>query len=204
MKLKSLILGAVAASSMVAVSTASPAQAASVGGSLFVDESGRSGGSGSGGVLAINSSGVDFTQVTNFFSVKDESTGSFAPFRGDRVVTILEDLPRIFQNEFDFLKVDNGSADGIIVRVTGINSFSTGGNNSYFANLSGGFVSGGDFTQIKDGSFTFAGTLDGNRFVDIAISAEAVPTPALLPGLLGMSVAALRKRKSKELESAEA
>lgn len=203
MKLKSLILGAVAAGSMVAVSTvASSAQAASVGGSLFVDQS------GSGGVLAVDSNGVDFAQTPNFFKVTDQSTGDFAPFRGSSVVTVLQDLPRTFTSAFNFLKVDDGSVDGILVRVTGLVADPGFTGNSYFANLTGGFVSGGTFTPIKDESFTFAAKISNpgfsNEFVDIAIGAQAVPTPALLPGLVGMGVAALRKRKSEELESAEA
>jgi hypothetical protein len=35
-------------------------------------------------------------------------------------------------------------------------------------------------------------------------SAAPIPTPALLPGLIGMGVAALRKRGQEEGESAEA
>lgn len=42
------------------------------------------------------------------------------------------------------------------------------------------------------------------NFDKVSLSATAVPTPALLPGLVGMGVAALRKRKNDRAEAAEA
>ncbi|XGB42701.1 MAG: PTPA-CTERM sorting domain-containing protein [Nodosilinea sp. LVE1205-7] len=44
--------------------------------------------------------------------------------------------------------------------------------------------------------------LDTPRFSDFGVSSnpEAVPTPALLPGLIGMGVAALRKKRQENQE----
>ena len=66
-------------------------------------------------------------------------------------------------------------------------------------NLSGSFQ--GVFTNINnvavaDGTFSLT---SGNPNL-ISIAATPVPTPALLPGLVGLGIAALRKRKSEEIE----
>lgn len=60
-------------------------------------------------------------------------------------------------------------------------------------------VGSGIFTTQLD---TSTSNPDGTSF-SFDVSAAPVPTPALLPGLIGVGVAALRKRKSEELESAD-
>ena len=40
------------------------------------------------------------------------------------------------------------------------------------------------------------------RSVQLAVETQAIPTPALLPGLIGLGVAALRKRKAEAVEQA--
>lgn len=79
------------------------------------------------------------------------------------------------------------------------NPFAGGILTGFFTNGLGKTVAKGSFAgQFNDiqatGTNTFSGTLVANE----------VPTPALLPGLVGMGVAALRKRKSEELETEEA
>lgn len=57
------------------------------------------------------------------------------------------------------------------------------------------------------GAFSAQGGLSfspGTSFSANITAGQEVPTPALLPGLLGVGIAALRKRKSEELESADA
>lgn len=63
------------------------------------------------------------------------------------------------------------------------------------------------------GGFTAQGRLafkpgvsspSGSTFSADITAGEEIPTPALLPGLVGMGVAALRKRKSEEEETVEA
>ncbi len=74
------------------------------------------------------------------------------------------------------------------------------------------FLSQGDTTIIvntrnpsNDDNIFFAGVnITAIAGVDQPPPAEAIPTPALLPGLIGMGVAALRKRGQEEGESAEA
>lgn len=82
--------------------------------------------------------------------------------------------------------------------------FGTGVNTAFEADIEGIFTpSNLDGT----GSFTSQGRLrfnSGSSFSADITAGEQVPTPALLPGLVGMGVAALRKRKSEELETEEA
>ncbi len=74
-----------------------------------------------------------------------------------------------------------------------------------------GFVFNGEFSRNGQiiagfGELSTQINLKGNgtdKPSSFSLTGEAVPTPALLPGLVGMGVAALRKRKSAE-ESAEA
>ena len=65
------------------------------------------------------------------------------------------------------------------------------------------------FYNFSDGrSYTGFGTLDitkaaqGNVSFEMSQDVEAIPTPALLPGLIGMGVATLRRRKGDGKEAA--
>lgn len=87
----------------------------------------------------------------------------------------------------------------------------TSGNNC--AGGSGGGLFGGDSDTLTfDVAGNFGSTLTLADFAtkwqgepdSYQISGTPVPTPALLPGLIGMGVAALRKRKGEAEESAEA
>jgi hypothetical protein len=82
----------------------------------------------------------------------------------------------------------------------------------------GGTITSALFTITRSGltASSFAGQTIGVRYQATGangngssklagtVSATPVPTPALLPGLIGMGVAALRKRKGEAEESAEA
>lgn len=81
----------------------------------------------------------------------------------------------------------------------------------------GGTITSALFTITRSGltASSFAGQTIGVRYqatggsagsskLSGTTSATAVPTPALLPGLIGMGVAAMRKRKGEAEESAEA
>jgi hypothetical protein len=194
MKLRALTYGTLAASTVVfAATVVSPAEAASVTGTLnFAKDS---------GVNSITNTKVDFVNRNNFFSVGNSSTGTFAGLRGEGV-TILRDLTLPFTGAFDFLRVDNGT-DDIVFNITGLGSTSltsTPDFSTFSANVFGNFVFGGDTTAAKPGSFIVALDSSDARFTNISIksSADAVPTPALLPALVGMGIAAVRKRKSAE------
>jgi hypothetical protein len=56
--------------------------------------------------------------------------------------------------------------------------------------------SGGSVRRFGGGLGTYQATISGPG--DINAPTQAVPTPALLPGLIGMSVAAMRKRKAEQ------
>jgi hypothetical protein len=199
MKLKSLTFGTLAASTVIFASTVvAPAQAATVTGTLRVTES--------AGVNSITTNAVDFDNTPNFFAVRGNSTGTFAGLGGNGV-TILQDLTAPLTSAFDFLQVENG-VDDIFFNITGLAPFGPQASGDLFRyNVFGNFRLGTTNTPVKPSSFVLAldPSLDGSGFTNISISAAAapVPTPALLPGLVGMGVAALRKRKSDGLESAE-
>jgi hypothetical protein len=200
MNLKTLTFGTLAASTVIFASTVvSPAQAATVTGTLNIDQT--------TGVNSVTSSGIDFNNTPNFFSVSSSSTDTFAGFSGSGVT--ISDLPFSFSSPFDFIKV----AAGPTFRITGLSdsvftSTPSGNVNSFFATVRGNFVFGGDSTPVTDDSFLVSTRFTNGSFTDISIEAAPVPTPALLPGLVGMGIAALRKRKSDglgaDLESAEA
>jgi hypothetical protein len=67
------------------------------------------------------------------------------------------------------------------------------------ADLRGVFVSGSDSIAAV-GRFT--SQLSGANPSSYSLSIEAVPTPALLPGLIGMGIAALRRKKEEAEENA--
>ncbi|HEY9698661.1 MAG TPA: PTPA-CTERM sorting domain-containing protein [Trichocoleus sp.] len=56
------------------------------------------------------------------------------------------------------------------------------------------------FGGFSAGETMRGGTLISSNF-SLDLTATAVPTPALLPGLLGMGVAALRRRKNEETQA---
>jgi hypothetical protein len=194
MKLKSLTFGTLAASTVIFASTVvAPAQAATVTGTLNFTKT--------GGVNSITASKVDFVNTNDFFKV-DQTSGSFVENQG---VTILRDLNLSSFSAGDFLKVENG-VDDIFFNITGFAPISPTVPGFFHANVFGNFRLGSTNTATKPSSFVLGLTANGSKFTTVSIA--AVPTPALLPGLVGMGIAALRKRKSDgleaDLESAEA
>ena len=95
-----------------------------------------------------------------------------------------------------------------------IEAFNSGGTSL------GSFIRAGDSTGAADGSAIFIGVLSDQADIakitfslsgasdfainklSLNITATAIPTPALLPGLIGLGVAALRKRKAEAAEQA--
>lgn len=209
MRLKALTFGTLAASTVIFASMViSPAEAATVTGTLEFSKFGS--------VNSITGSGVDLVKTPNFFSVADSSNGTFEGLRG-KGITILNDItfptsPSF--SPFDFLKVDNGGT-GITFSVTGFGPNFLQGPNYVAGTLLGNFRLDGDITLAKSDSFGFAFlSPTGSSVAGFSIGSTGmrvvptpptpVPTPALLPGLVGMGIAALRKRKSAELETADA
>jgi hypothetical protein len=200
MNLKTLTFGTLAASTVIFASTVvAPAQAATVTGTLNFAKDGN--------VANITSSQIDFNNTADFFSVGNTSTGTFAGLQGNGI-TILNDLTLPFSSAFDFLQVNGGPT----FRITGLSNSSfqnpSGSNFSLFsANVLGNFIDAGDITPGQSNSFIVTAQSDFGKFTNVSINSSVpapVPTPALLPGLVGMGIAALRKRKSEELESVDA
>jgi hypothetical protein len=81
----------------------------------------------------------------------------------------------------------------------------TGGNFTSTFNSATKYTVGSSFfgNLVSSNSIAAVGSiavtrLNDSNFAFVPVSAEAVPTPALLPALLGMGAAALRKRKDEE------
>ncbi len=128
----------------------------------------------------------------------------------------------------------SGQGAGITVSELNFNTCAAGGGNNLngggspcpfdvgFAvgrpGTAGGTITSALFTITRSGltASSFAGQTIGIRYqatgangngsskLSGTTSATAVPTPALLPGLIGMGVAAMRKRKGEAEETAEA
>lgn len=90
-----------------------------------------------------------------------------------------------------------------------INGISTSLTNSDFRSftpftISSGFTNGVNVLDfvVQDVGFSSGFRVDGVAGTADSVS-QAIPTPALLPGLLGMGAAMLRKRKKKAVEEPE-
>lgn len=208
MNFKSLSLSAMLAGTATAIVVVAPAQAASISGETLgfvgdaelVDSDVAIGGlsqlnffefgsSGSGieAIIGRTSSGV-FGAAGSGFSVGDlalKKTGTDTwELSGGAVGNWLSGLDNGLNFELNTFNLKK------------INSFFAADIEGIFrpANLDG------------TGGFTSQGELefDGTTFSANITAGEEIPTPALLPGLVGMGVAALRRRKSEEGETAEA
>lgn len=60
------------------------------------------------------------------------------------------------------------------------------------------------FTSFLGSNFDFSVLNAGDDYFIQSLTVEAIPTPALLPGLVGFGIAALRKRKAEATAEAEA
>ena len=101
----------------------------------------------------------------------------------------------------DFFSVDNGiSITGDYDLVVG-SSDSTIDLRAALGGASGGFGLLSD-TRFKTIAFNYTGS--GNAGFSVDNLAVDVPTPALLPGIIGMGIAAMRKKDEVEVETEEA
>lgn len=205
MNLKLFALGIFASTGVVLGSmiVAAPAQAATIidgdtlafGGlakfnttSGYLDFSGGISGSTFGpgdGVAAVlpGSTGSAFGPIFSAVTVKDLSLTKLSPTSWALGLA----LP-------DFLTI---TASGVKFRLDTFVLNNTRGDwlAQYTGQFDGGIDGMGEFDPLTDNLFTGAGSF-------YSADATAVPTPALLPGLVGMGVAALRKRSQQE-EGAE-
>ena len=193
-KTATLAVGAVVASTAV-----SPAQAAGIRGTLNFTEV--------GGPLvnSVSATNVDFNNSFGISKVDGSSSGSFASLVGKKI-TILNDINVAnFPGNLDFLSVDSGPLF-VLTDLLDAEFRQRDGRGTFEANVRGFFTDGTSSMPVSSRSFFIAVNTvgGGNNRDNIDFSIETVPTPALLPGLIGMGVAALRKRKSEELAAEEA
>jgi uncharacterized protein YjbI with pentapeptide repeats len=169
-----------------------------------------------GGVKRVGNT-LDFFSSTSFFSgntfgQRTNVSASTGSFENSNFFSLIPPLPRIQ----DLALIAGGP--GLFTISGPINNFITGVNlgSAPFSNvdfnltsfiwnsstgdadLTGVFVSGSDSIQAV-GRFT-SQLSAANNLSSYSLSITAVPTPALLPGLIGMGVAALRRKKDETAE----
>jgi hypothetical protein len=137
-------------------------------------------------------------------AVVADSTGGFFPFVGQQAVLqdfkldlVGADKWEFNDSPFEFINIGGGAITFILDKFT-LEKKSGG---DWFASLSGVFQDGtfgnGGFDPLNDSNFPSIGS-------SYTFDIEAVPTPAMIPGLVGMGLAALRKRKDESSTEAEA
>ncbi len=213
MNLKSIGLSAMLAGTATAMAVVAPAQAATISGETL----------GLGGKVRLETPGVAVggTSRLNFSDFSDATLGTIGiPFGAGNVFGGVG--TPITVKDFDLEKTSattwaltSGSVTNWLTGMDNSVKFTLdtfdlgevtapGGGTDFVADITGVFRpsnldgTGGFSAQ---GNFEFT---DGSTFSADITAGEEIPTPALLPGLIGMGVAALRKRGSAEEETVEA
>lgn len=209
MTLKSFALGSFATTAIVASSliASAPAEAVTLAPGAFTTQ-------GTSSVTEFSGAGdTDFTLNFNNFSLTN-TAGVLSGTTGNPVIESLN----ISGSGGAFTGAgESNFVTGLFLNGTALfvdlDPFSLSGNFTSSTNYSlNGILSGQ--LRSSDGSVepaditlgAFNVVFDSNNQINAAqvgVSTE-IPTPALLPGLIGMGVAALRKRKSEALDSSEA
>ncbi len=221
MNFKSIGLSAMVAGTAAAIVVVAPAQAASISGETL----------GLGGTARLENptAAIGGTSLLNFSSFSDALLGEigiprgFENVFGDRDTDIVVKDLALENTGLNTWKL--ASSSPIVDWLTGMNnnvSFDLSVFNlervinpitnttAFEADIAGIFrpsrLDGtGGFTAQGGLSFKPGVTSPtGSTFSADITAGEEIPTPALLPGLVGMGVAALRKRKSGEEETVEA
>lgn len=206
--LKAVALAAVVAAS--AISAASSAQAATIRPGDTIDISNQPG----FGVLVLGTeltgsspvvTGLDFADGPGVGQIKvTGGTGGFVPYVGN-VGTIknLAFVGGVSGFVDNFLSIDPDLFFDLLSATITVGAINSAGFRPVDVEMFGEFTN-------SEGSILSQGLLTAQLRLanpdqrrSYSISAEAVPTPALLPGLMAMGVAALRKRKGEEEETLE-
>jgi len=198
MKSKTMFFGAATAIALSAATiSASPAQALSITPGSALDLSGKV------KALPSNTAPAQFN-FSSFFGagttlISDTSTGSFAgPDRSGSIQNL--SLTALGGSFFH-----SGPVTNFITNIGGGISFDLKefiyDNSKSSATFEGVFRSGTDSIFAKGGLFTTQ--LTQKNPTTYSASIAAIPTPALLPGLIGLGMGVLRKRK-KEMAAADA
>ena len=203
MNFKSIGLKAALAATVVAGSAfaVAPAQAATVGKVTF------------GGLGELTSvKGNEFTDIAKIKFTDgvlniNSGTGSFAGFVGGTATFFQKNFTTSLTNTTSFVTFSKVGFSDLTFDLTkfvkpSYVEFGTGNDNfgQFTSRVSGKFNPGGK--AIDDVISAFATIKQNNttNFTDITLSTTPIPTPALIPGLIGLGFAALRKRKSEESE----
>lgn len=198
---------AVTATVAGAIFAASPADAITLTGENTLSLSGRARFNTGTGRLNFREPGaINNGYGTNIgiATVAAGSTGSFESFIGDSA--ILKDFTLAVDG------VNKWKFTGLLSNFIDVNAgaiqvdlfefaLERRAGNDWIATVSGtlnGLDADGIFDPTEDGLFT------QNPGSSYTFDIEAVPTPAMIPGLIGMGLAALRKRKDESSTEAEA
>lgn len=165
-----------------------PAQAASLTGTLDVTIFGA--------INNISGTSVDFDNTAKSFAVGANNTGDFASYSGGTIT--LSDLP-----------LAGGATPFLTLQKTGLTTISFNlfsfnltdfevGEEFVVNNIVGAFTPGNTPslpTQSQLGAFKFDPLINTT-----SIAITAIPTPALLPGIIGLGLSVLRQRRSASQE----
>jgi len=204
-----------AAAAIVGMTVASaPAQAASLSPNqtlnLFGDSRLEIGGGGTSAVLNFSDSTLPLPALYNTPTGQALVAGSSDPVFGIGSIAILRDLTLTGSGTTfslgaavnSFITLTNGIKFNLqSFTLTGTNA-TPGVLSNWTADYVGEFVA--DNTLGGTGLFTSQGRVVSENGSSFSSSVTAVPTPALLPGLIGMGVAAWRKRKGEAAEQVKA
>lgn len=148
------------------------------------------------------SSALDITDIR----ISNSSTGSFASLVGTLATISNLNISDLANNPIksSWIHLYNGpttSDDDILfnlLAVTRATSESENGLTSALATFKGQFVTRGGKSLANGTAVAFLDDNAGPWSMSItATEATPVPTPALIPGLIGMGIAAVRKRQAK-------
>jgi hypothetical protein len=145
-----------------------------------------------------------FTTPTGEGTVAAGSTGEFAAFVGKSVVLKDFSLASVGANKWSFAgslsEFINVDSDAIKFDLFTFD-LERGAGGDWIASLTGQFQGGlsgiGEFDPVNNRNFVRG---SGTPYT---LDITAVPTPAMIPGLIGMGLAALRKRKDESSAEAE-
>ncbi len=198
-----VLAGAVATGALVAA----PAQAASLAPGSFriISDSNITGLSSGGGTTSFNLDFISPTIDPDPIALQGVFTGLTAGVGGPTVQSLAFSGPtagNTFSNVGlpSFIRNIFLGADEVFVDLDPFSVINTTGGalTSNLYNLTGGFTG-----RVRDslGNVLGIGNLSSlkigsNNQTEIDVATVAIPTPALLPGLIGMGVATLRRRKS--------
>lgn len=146
-----------------------------------------------------------FETPTGVGTVAAGSTGEFAAFVGKSVVLKDFSLASVGANKWSFTgnlsEFINVDSDAIKFDLFSFD-LERGAGGDWIASLTGQFQGGlsgiGEFDPVNNRRFVRGA---GSPYT---LDITAVPTPAMIPGLVGMGLAALRKRKDESSTEAEA